>query len=112
MVASFDFMGCVIHWEFWFKRELYQQCYARSDGSYLSMAVYYHWIAHLQRTVVTARDDRTGMDMSVGQALQIMKRDFEAAYSASERDAFEQRWKARHPQLAEFLENAQQFQSE
>ena len=112
MVASFDLMGCVTHWEFWYERELYQECYARSDCSYLTMQVHYHWIAHLGRTAVTAVDGRAGTDMTAGQSLQIMQGDFEAAYSASERDAFEQRWKARYPELAEYLEDAEQPISE
>ena len=38
--------------------------------------------------------------MTVAQSLQIMQRDFEVAYNASQRDAFEQRWKARHLESA------------
>ncbi len=107
VVALFDLMGCITYWEFWFERELRQECYARRDGSYATMGVNYHWISHLRRTVVAAHDNRAGTDFSLGQALEIMRRDFESAYSASERELFEQRWKEQHPDLAGFLEDAE-----
>lgn len=107
LVALFDLTGCVTHWQFWFEQALHQECYARRDGSYLTMGVHYQWISHLRRSVVTANDNHGRMDISLAQALEIMQRDFEAAYSESERELFEQRWKEQHPDLAGFLEDAE-----
>lgn len=106
LVAMFDLTGCITYWEFWFERALHQECYARRDGSYLTMGIHYQWISHLGRSVVTANDDHGGMDISLAQALEIMQRDFEAAYSASERELFEQRWKEQNPDLVRFLQDA------
>ena len=106
VLALFDLMGCITQWEFWFERELYQECYARRDGSYQTMGVHYRWISHLRRSVVTAFDNRGGTDIALGQALEIMQRDYEAGYSESERELFEQRWTEEHPNLAGFLEDA------
>ena len=107
VLALFDLMGCTTHWEFYFNGDLAQECYARRDGSYLTLFVHYRYISHLGRTDIAANDNRTGEIVTPGQALQIMQRDFEAAYSASERASIEQRWKVRHPELAGFLESAE-----
>ncbi len=107
VVALFDLMGCITHWEFWYERELHQECYARRDGSYRTVFVYYQWISHMGRTNITANDNRTGEIVTPGQALQIMQRDFEAAYSAPERESFEQRWKERHSELAGYLDDTE-----
>lgn len=112
VVALLDLMGCNTHWEFWFDRELFQECYARMDGSYMTMAVNYQWIRHLRRTFVSANDYQTGAVTTVGQALQIVKRDYEASYSASERELIEEEWKEQHPDLVRFLQDAEPAVSE
>lgn len=108
LVALLDLMGCNTPWEHWFDDALFQECYARNDGSYLTMGIQYQWIRHLDRTFVTAHDNY-GDQLAAGQALRIMQRDFEASYSASERESFEQRWKEQHPELAEFLDGAERL---
>lgn len=107
LVALLDLMGCNTHWEFWYDGELFQECYARMAGSYLTISVNYQWIRHLRRTFVSANDNQTGAATTVWQALQIMKRDYEASYSASERELFEEEWKEQHPDLVRFLQDAE-----
>ncbi|MDE0372362.1 MAG: hypothetical protein OXI73_07455 [Rhodospirillales bacterium] len=111
LVTLLDLMGCNTPWDYWFDDEIYQECYARSGGTYLTMGIQYQWIRHLDRTFVTAHDNY-GDQLAAGEALRIMQRDFEAAYSASERESFEQRWKEQHPELAGFLDDAERLVAE
>ena len=111
LIALLDLMGCNTPWEYWFDDQIYQECYARSGGTYLTMGIQYQWIRHLDRTIVTAHD-YYGDQLAAGEALRIMQRDFETAYSATERESSERRWMEQHPDLAEFLEEAERFFAE